>query len=58
MTTVTTPPLVRAKNAKHQPHKKQPYQAPTLGILGGTHIDGSIYELQEADAGNGTGAAS
>ncbi len=58
MTTLATPPLLKAENAEQQSHKKQPYQAPTLWILGNTHIDGSIYELQEADAGNGNGAAS
>lgn len=56
MTTLTTPPLLKDENVEQQSRKKQLYQAPTLSILGNTHIDGSIYELQEADAGNGNGA--
>ena len=59
MPTLATPPLLKAENAQQQQrNKKQPYQAPSLMILSDTDIDGSIYELQEADAGNGNGAAS
>ena len=58
MTTLAFPILPEVVNGDKQSHTKRPYYAPTLLILEDTHIAGSIYELQEADAGNGNGAAS